>query len=238
MSTAVYTAGAAFMLSPSTTQAGLDLGFTSMPEFYVAGRGGVLGDVDASVVTAAFGFFADDWVRPRWESATAHLPAREAGRNYGARCAAWGRAHLDESPELTRLVGYTTRITTAVDSSGLALFAGWRAEPAATDTPGRAMQLVHLLREWRGGLLLAAVLSAGLSTRDAVLADGGPEHAGNHGWPGLAPADAALSERLAQCLASTDRLCGSLYESVLAPAERSDFAEIVHALLAPLAPHS
>ena len=45
------------MTDPATYAYGAELGFEGM-DFYVAGRGGALGDVPADVVAAAFVFFA------------------------------------------------------------------------------------------------------------------------------------------------------------------------------------
>ena len=45
-----------FMLDPATYEHGASLGFPGY-DFYVSGRGGVLGNVDADVVSAGFVFF-------------------------------------------------------------------------------------------------------------------------------------------------------------------------------------
>ena len=50
------------MTDPATYAYGAELGFDGM-DFYVAGRGGALGDVPADVVTAAFIYFEPDVVR-------------------------------------------------------------------------------------------------------------------------------------------------------------------------------
>ena len=53
---AVSSVGSHFMLDGTTYAHGAGLGFAGL-DFYVGGRGGVLGDVDADVVAAAFAFF-------------------------------------------------------------------------------------------------------------------------------------------------------------------------------------
>ncbi|MEU0569714.1 hypothetical protein ABZ297_30650 [Nonomuraea sp. NPDC005983] len=66
---------------------------------------------------------------------------------------------------------------TAAPSAGAPLFAGWRAVPLPGDAPGRAIQLMHVVRELRGGLHADAVLAAGLGPLEATLAtdhDGTP----------------------------------------------------------------
>lgn len=47
--------------------------------------------------------------------------------------------------------------------AALALYAGFSAEPLPEDPPARAMRLGALLREYRGGVHLAAVVAAGLA---------------------------------------------------------------------------
>lgn len=48
--------GAKYMLDPDTAKVGVAAGYKSSFDFYFAGRGGVLGDVDADVIYAAFMF--------------------------------------------------------------------------------------------------------------------------------------------------------------------------------------
>lgn len=110
----------------------------------------MLGDVDADVVSAAFGFFEPGMIRAAWESVD--MPAEKAA---------------------------------AADPAGATLFAGWRALPQATDDPGRALQLIQVLRELRGGLHLIAVR---VTPFQAVLTGGsarnsGPDQAREFGWP-------------------------------------------------------
>ena len=54
---AIVTLASKFMTDPVTYAYGSELGFEGM-DFYAAGRGGVLGDTSAGVVTAALVFFA------------------------------------------------------------------------------------------------------------------------------------------------------------------------------------
>ena len=69
-----------FMTDPATYAYGAELGFEGM-DFYAAGRGGVLGEVSADVVTAAFVFFEPGTVRAAWErSAPPLLPLTQTER--------------------------------------------------------------------------------------------------------------------------------------------------------------
>ncbi len=70
---AVSQVGSHFMLDGSTYKRGAELGFQGL-DFYVTGRGGALGDVDADVVSAAFTFFEPTSIRTLWAQGTAVLP--------------------------------------------------------------------------------------------------------------------------------------------------------------------
>ncbi|HET6952886.1 MAG TPA: hypothetical protein VFI47_21060 [Acidimicrobiales bacterium] len=76
-----------FMFDPATYATGAEHGYEGIA-FYFAGRAGVLGEVDAEVVTAALAFFHPDVVRANQASA----------RDYAVLDA-------DESAELVRLCG-------------------------------------------------------------------------------------------------------------------------------------
>ncbi len=69
--------GGAWMFDEQTLARGLELGLTSW-SWYHCGRGGVLGDGDADVVIAAFGFFPPALQRKAWEKGKAVLPPSQA----------------------------------------------------------------------------------------------------------------------------------------------------------------
>ncbi|MEC3917348.1 SCO6745 family protein [Nocardia sp. CDC160] len=163
---------------------------TGVPGFlpgYTRGRGGVLGDVDADVVTAAFGFFRPETVRQAWES-TASTSAAAGAQGYLKACQDFGRRKLATFEDAERLAELLRRVVAAANPVGAPLFAGWRALPQAEDAPGLVLQLIHTLRELRGGLHLVGVLGSGLTPLQAVLIAGsplqaGPDQARNFGWP-------------------------------------------------------
>ncbi|WP_460370217.1 helix-turn-helix domain-containing protein, partial [Actinocorallia lasiicapitis] len=72
--------GGAFMFSREAKEFGRTTGVEGFIGPYMRGRAGVLGDVDADVVTAAVGFFPADVVRAAWESVP--MPAAEAAAGY------------------------------------------------------------------------------------------------------------------------------------------------------------
>ena len=158
--------GWAYYFTPETQAKGAELGLKG-PMFYFAGRGGVLGDCDADVVTAAFGYFNPAVIRRAWESATSIRPAREIGRAHFECCADLGRQKLGGVANLAAFVEAADAVNQAAEPDGLALYAAFKAEPLAQDLAGRAMQLVAVLREFRGSAHLIAVRASGLTTKQA-----------------------------------------------------------------------
>ncbi|WP_405495583.1 SCO6745 family protein [Nocardia sp. NBC_00511] len=179
--------GGGFMFSREARAFADETGVPGFLPVYTRGRGGVLGEVDADVVTAAFGFFRPQTVRTAWES-TAHIPAAEAAVRYLGVCQDFGRRRLADFAQADRLAELLGAVVAAADPVSAPLFAGWRALPRAGDGPGLALQLIQTLRELRGGLHLVGVLGSGLTPVQAVLIAGsplesGPEHARSFGWP-------------------------------------------------------
>jgi hypothetical protein len=82
---AVIHVGAAFGHEASFAATGRRLGLDPWA-FYFGARAGVLGRVDAAVVTAACGFFAPGLVRPAWDSALAVAAPDELVREDVALC--------------------------------------------------------------------------------------------------------------------------------------------------------
>ncbi|WP_431969628.1 SCO6745 family protein [Nocardia sp. bgisy134] len=178
--------GGGFMFSRETKEFGHSTGVDGFFGPYTRGRGGVLGDVDADVVTAAFGFFPAHSIRKAWESVP--MPAAKAADGYLAACQDFGRRKLGDFEQADRLAQLLEVVVAAADPAGLPLFAGWRALPLATDAPARVTQLTHILRELRGGLHLLAIRASGITPLQAVLISGspfndGPGQARWYGWP-------------------------------------------------------
>ncbi|WP_024804887.1 hypothetical protein [Nocardia sp. BMG51109] len=202
--------GGGFMFSRETKAFGDATGVAGFLGPYTRGRGGVLGDVDADVVTAAFGFFRPETVRAAWESVP--MPPGDAAAAYLAACQGFGRRKLAGFDEAGRLAELLRSVVAAADVAGLPLFAGWRALPLADDDAARALQLIHVVRELRGGLHLLAIRAGGVTPRQAVLIGGsprnsGPDQARLFGWPEpFEEITAALRQRWDAAEALTDRL--------------------------------
>ncbi|HEX6872962.1 MAG TPA: hypothetical protein VF163_17840 [Micromonosporaceae bacterium] len=198
--------------------------------FYVAGRGGVLGD-DArpETVAAAVGMIAADAVQAGWEAARKAGPAAVAAARV-AECARWGDEHLSGLPELDRLVSLADRVVRAAEPAGLALFAAARAMPRPDAGPGGiAAVLCQLLQEHRAGALLIGVRACGLTAVEAMIAGpDGPAEAVASGWSPPFPPRLPLLRRFRYADALADRVAGQAY-AVLTPAERMDLVGLISA---------
>jgi hypothetical protein len=226
----LHNLGGRLMAARSTFRRGAEWGWTDGLAFYVAGRGGVLGDVDGEVVAAAFGFFEPASIAARWAQGVSVAGAREAARRYNEAAAAWGRDRLTDVDGVGRLAELGERVIAAADAAGLPLFAGWRAERRVDDAAGHAGQVIHVLREWRGGNHLVATIAVGLRPLEAVLAGDGPKQATVCGWAEPFPDCDALVPLRREAESLTDRLCTGAFEQGLDATERATFAALVAAV--------
>lgn len=161
--------GGAFMLDGATYARGAELGFSGI-DFYVLGRGGVLGDTTADVVSSAFFFWNPDQVRTQWELGRAVMTPTVAAQEWATLCHSYGDAHLPDLDSLNRLSDLAAKVCDAASPAGAGLFAGWRglAAPGADRPKARAQHYLNSLRELRGGLHGGAVLAMGLLPVEAV----------------------------------------------------------------------
>ncbi len=174
--------GGGFMISSQAKAFSKDNGLRGR-QAYVIGRGSVLGDVDADVITSAFGFWPADIVREAWDGAREVMSVADALPKYAEACREWGRARYADLEGAGRLAELLEWIVDGTDVAGLPLYAGWRAVELPGDDTGRLNQLLHVLREYRGGMHLVAVVASGLTPLQAVLAGpGGTGNAGFFGW--------------------------------------------------------
>ncbi len=158
--------GSAFYFNPATLAVGKDLGLDGF-RWYFIGRAGVLGDVEAPVVNAAFAYFSPALIEKMWSTAKAKIAPRDAGRRYHLCAAEFGRTAFANVTGLEAYCAAAEKVIAAADRDGLTLFAAIAAEPLVVDLPGRAMQLTAVLREFRGSAHLAAVIGSGLRAREA-----------------------------------------------------------------------
>ena len=223
---AVHELGGAFAEDPKTLRRARELGLTGW-SFYVAGRGGALGEVRPDTVAAALGFIAPDAVRDGWDTARRVIPPSQVAAHHLAECCRWGRERLDLFPSVDRLVDLAERVVLAADPAGLTLFAAWRTMPMPEDGPGaRAAVVAKLLREYRSGAHLLAIRAGGLTPLEALLAsEEGEAAAVAYGWqPPFPPFEPLLRRRIRADLV-TDRIVGEAYQS-LDVAERGELVRL------------
>jgi hypothetical protein len=158
--------GAHFYFQPETLAAGKELGLDGF-RFYVLGRGGVMGDVDAALVQSGFGYFDPALVEKMWNSAKDRVAPQAAATAYLDAGYALARANFDDSPALAGFVAAAAKVIGSVDRSALPLFAAYAAMPVPEDTIAAAYHYAIVLRELRGSVHLAAVAAAGLHSRVA-----------------------------------------------------------------------
>jgi len=230
----IHDIGTAIYLSPDVFGWAGEWGWSNPFAFYFAGRGGMLGDVSAEVVCAAFGWFEPTAVRTFFDEGAAVASPKVAAQRMAEAHARWGRTHLGDVAGLPGMVAVTETVVDGLEGSGLPLFAGWRAAPRADDDAGRIAQLMQILREWRGGLHLVATTAAGLSPMEAILTNEGEGQAKFFGWSAPFPDCASLLPAHAEAEAMTDQLSVSSFSHALDPDRFEEFTAAVATIHAAL----
>ena len=165
--------GGTWMMAPATFGPAIEAGFAGL-DFYFRGRGGVRGEVDASVVVAAMGLLGPDVSATCWNDGRSVMSAADAASKFANACADFGRANLPNGVDYDELVILSRTVIDAAECAGLPLFAGWRAMPVPSDARGAAAHELNVLRELRGGAHVVAVIAHGLTPLEATLASSAP----------------------------------------------------------------
>jgi hypothetical protein len=213
-----------FMTDAATYTRGAELGFVGL-DFYASGRGGVLGETHADVVAAAFVFFAPALVREVWDRSAAVVPRARAAREWAAAAHAWAEAHFPDDVDWPTLAALLGRVVDAAPVAGAPLFAGWRALEEPESLKALALHRMNALRELRGALHGAAVLTVGLAPVEAIVVRT-PAMLPVFGWPEPHPEPKPLHERWALAEARTDRMFGRNL-GVLDDDERSELVKVL-----------
>jgi hypothetical protein len=222
---------AIFMLESATYEHGASLGFPGF-DFYVSGRGGVLGDVDADVVSAGFVFFNPSGIRASWERGRDVMPRADAAEAFAGCLYRWSQEHLPASVDYARLAELAGRVVVGANPAGAPIFAGWRALTQPDEPTAKALHQVNALRELRGALHGAAVLAAGLEPLQAVMVKT-PSMAGIFGWKKPLPDPDAFRGRWQEAEAATDGAL-ALPLAVLDDHEADELADLLEQTLAGL----
>jgi hypothetical protein len=217
---AVVEVPAQFMLDPATYTHGGDLGFEGM-NYYVAGRGGVLGPCDADVVSAAFVFFNPDSIRTAWEASAEVMPAASAAAEWAGSCHQWAEDHVADGVDCARFAELAGRIVAGASPAGAPVFAGWRRLDVPESPKAAALHQLNALRELRCGLHGGAILSSGLRPEQAVAVNS-PHMAPLFGWADLPDVD-GLRDTWQHSDDATDTALGDAYDAL----SSDELAEIV-----------
>ena len=235
----VRTAGAAigeavgvFMVHPETVEQSLAAGYPDPFSAYFAGRAGVLGDVNAETVTAAFVVFDPNFVRTCWEKGVAVHGAADGAKLYWDQAAAFGRRHLADAEGMDRLAAIGEKIIATAPDEELPLFAGWRRMPLADDGPARALQVMFVLRELRAGVHFNALAVSGVSPIEAHVLSKGPDYASFMGWKKPFPDGAGKQDHLADVETVTNHRMTELINSAVAEGEFDELAQLSVSALA------
>jgi hypothetical protein len=215
-----------FMLDGQTYKRGGELGFAGL-DFYIAGRGGVLGQVDADVVAAAFAFFEPGHVRTQWETGLAVMPAADAAAAFASCGYAWAESHLPDDLDAARLAELAGSVAEGARLACAPVFAGWRRLPVPQTPKAAALHHMNALRELRHGLHAACVVAAGISPLEALSVNQ-PSMAPIFGWTELADTDGA-EQRWHGAEAATNTAIAHAYIG-LTDAERAEFSELCAAV--------
>jgi hypothetical protein len=216
-----------FMFDAGFYAHGASLGFDEI-DIYFAGRGGLLGDVPADVVAAALVFFAPDKVAAAWERSSGVMSRREAALELAGQCHRWAIEHLGGDVDWNRCSELLGRIVASASVAGAPLFAGWRLLPEPDDPRALTLHRMNALRELRGGLHGAAVLTVGLTPLEAISV-ASPQLVGIFGYDEAIADTAPLAERWKLAEARTDRMAGRSY-AVLDADERQELVDLLGAI--------
>jgi hypothetical protein len=226
---AVATLPSNFMLDGATYAKGAELGFEGM-DFYVAGRGGVLGDVTADVVTATFVYFEPNGVRDAWDRSGTVMARELSAAEFAKCCHEWARAHLGDGPDYRRAADLLERVVQEASPAGAPLFAAWRGLDEPTDDKALVAHLLNGLRELRGGLHAGAILAAGFHPLEAVMISS-PFMAGIFGWPEPHPDSSVLQIAWDNAEESTNVAFARALE-VLSEDERTELLSLCEEIVA------
>ena len=194
-----------------------------------------MGNTEPEAVAAAFGYFKPALLKSVLDAANAKSEPRVTGAAFMNACATLSRAKLSGIANLEAFVAVLEKVNNAADGDGLALYAAINTEKLADDAAGRALQLIAILREYRGSAHLVALRAAGLDSKTAHYMKR-PDMWKQFGYteeeaPVVTDAITAAREEAERI---TDRIVEPAY-AVLTDAERTTLVDGLHAVKAALA---
>ncbi|WP_423793490.1 SCO6745 family protein [Mycobacterium nebraskense] len=230
----VEQAVALFMLHPETFAESVAAGYENPFAGYVAGRGGVLGEATGVTVSSVFTVFEPNFLRALWEEGVAVHGATGAAELYWAQAAGFARKYLAGAEGLDRIAALGEKIVAATPDAGLPLYAGWRAMPLADDAPARALQVMFILRELRGGVHLNALTISGITPVEAHMLNKGHQYTTMFGWPEPFADGEDKQQRYAEVEQTTNRRMTEVFAATLDRDEAGELARLSAGALASL----
>ena len=115
----IHDIGTAAYLSPDIASWAAEWGWSNPFAFYFAGRGGMLGDVGADVVTSAFGWFAPSAVHAMYSEGIGVAGATGAAARMAEAHGKWGEKHYGEVEGLEEIVNVTEELVDGLEGSAL-----------------------------------------------------------------------------------------------------------------------
>ena len=223
---------AIFMLHPQTFEKSTKQGYPHPFAGYFAGRAGVLGEAEASTVNSAFAVFEPNAVKMFWDQGRAVHGAAGGAKLYSEQVVEFAAAYLSGADGLDRIGELGEKIIQSAPDSGIPVFAGWRAMPLPEDAPGRALQVMFVLRELRAGIHFQALALSGVSPVEAHMLNKGAEYCKIFGWAEPFADGADKKERYEQASEATDRRMAEIVGAALTIEEAAELARLSVAALA------
>ena len=228
----IHDLGTAIYLSPDVMGWAAEWGWSNPFAFYFAGRGGMLGEVGADVVHSTFGWFEPNAVKVMFDEGAAVAGSKGAAARMAEAHSMWGRKYFAAVDGIGDIAAVTEELVDNLEGSAIPLFVGWRSAPRDTDPAGKAAQLMQTLREWRGGIHLAATTAVGLSPLEAILTNEGPGQAKFFGWSEPFPQWQGIEHKHGEAESITDQASAAALQRALSPEQYPAFEAGVASLRA------
>ena len=162
----VQNIGALHYFHPAAKQAAESLGIDGF-RFYFLGRAGVLGDVEAEVVQASFGYFEPGLLAKMWTTGKERANFADTAAAQLNVAYQIGAEQLGDVDGLAEAADAMGQMAAAVDPAGLPLFAGFMTKEVPEDPAAAFMHQSIIHRELRGSVHLAGSAALGLPSRVA-----------------------------------------------------------------------
>jgi len=177
------TVGMSFYFSPQAVERGQGIEL-DVVTFYAAGRGGVLGDLDAVEVDRIFYFFREGLVATMVEKARAGAPREQAVAEHLGAANDFAEATFGgiDPAVLDAFSAAAAALAGSLERGRWPLVDGYLDQPVPTDPVHAAYYWAIVLRELRGGVHTDAVLAEGITAAASCQLDRGGAYFGLHGY--------------------------------------------------------